>query len=79
MEWLVASLVLSVILTVLLNVLVRAFPGASDRAARRLDDLATPKKDERSRNRVRVYAPWKAMLITSLLLTIALNVLLRLL
>ena len=73
-----ASLVLSVILTVVLNVFLRAFPGASDRAARRLDDVMTPKTGGRRGNRVRVFAPWKSMLVASLLLTIAINVLLRL-
>jgi hypothetical protein len=79
-EWLVASLVLSVVLTVLLNVVIRVFPNAGDRAARRLDEYMTSKADDGGSNdrRVRVVVPWKAMLIGSLILTLFINVLLRL-
>jgi len=76
-EWLVASLILSVVLTVLLNVVIRAFPNASDPAARRLDEYMTSREDSNDR-RVRVVVPWKAMLIGSLILTLVINVLLRL-
>ena len=71
MSWLAASLVLSIVLTIVLNVVIRLFPHTSSRAAQGLSDLAAPRPgDDR---RVRVYAPWKAMLVVSLLLTLALN------
>lgn len=78
MEWLVASLVLSVALTVVLNVLLRVFPHVLDRAADRLDDLTTSKPDDGSHeSRVRVIVPWKAMIVVSVILTLAINVVLR--
>lgn len=75
MDWLVTSIVLSVVLTVVLNVGLRMFPRAGDRAARRLDEAVAPGDDGR---RVRVWFPWKGMLIASVVLTVLLNVVLRL-
>jgi hypothetical protein len=79
-QWLAVSLVLSVVLTVLLNVVLRAFPDLSDRIARGLDHLATPEADDGRPNdrRVRVFVPWTAMIVVSVVLTIVLNVVLRL-
>jgi hypothetical protein len=71
-EWLAVSLVLSVVLTVVLNIVIRAFPHTSERAAQSLAGYAT--RDGDGDRRARVYAPWKAMLVVSLILTIALNV-----
>ena len=80
MRWIVVSLVLSVVLTVVLNVGLRAFPNAGRRAARRLDDLASPSPSvddaRRSERRVRVYVPWKAMIVGSIVLTVVLNLVL---
>jgi hypothetical protein len=75
-EWLVASIVLSIVLTVLLNAVVRVFPDASDRAARRLERLAAPDGERGPGGRTRVYVPWKAMIVVSLLATLALNIVL---
>jgi hypothetical protein len=76
MNWLVASLVLSIVLTVALNVVIRLFPNAPDRVARRLDELDRGQRGpDDDRPRVRVYFPWKWMLVASLLLTLALNLL----
>jgi hypothetical protein len=78
-SWLVVSLVLSVALTVALNVALRLFPGAGAGMARALDDLATSRDDgNEDQRRIRVIFPWKAMLLGSLLLTIVLNLVLRL-
>ena len=71
MSWLGVSIVLSVVLTLVLNAVIRLFPRTSERAATGLADLAAPRPgDDR---RVRVYAPWKAMLVASLVLTLVLN------
>ena len=67
MNWLLVSLVLSIVLTIVLNVALRAFPGNGERVVHRLD----------SGPRVRVFAPWKAMLVASIVLTIVLNVAIR--
>jgi hypothetical protein len=78
MPWLVVSIVLSVILTVVLNVGLRLFPGAGRRAADGMSKLAGPPPDaaRAADGRVRVWAPWKAMILASLLLTIAVNLVL---
>ena len=78
MRWILVSVALSVVLTVLLNVALRATPHAGRRLARRLDDLASPTADDarRHQRRVRVYVPWKAMIIGSVVLTIVLNLVL---
>ena len=76
MSWLVISIGASIVLTVLLNLGLRAFPGAGRRVTsavvepeRRLGDPTRT-----SNRRVRVWAPWKAMIVGSLLLTIVVNV-----
>ena len=77
MDWIVLSLVLSIVLTIVLNVGVRAFPGATERATQRFDRWASEDAGDDRRVRVRVYFPWKAMLIASVVLTIVLNLLAR--
>jgi hypothetical protein len=62
----------SVVLTIVLNLGARAFPRAGERSARRLDDWASAQPSG-----VRVYFPWKAMLVGSIALTIVLNLLIR--
>jgi hypothetical protein len=77
MGWLGVSLLLSVVLTIVLNVAVRAFPGAGERLARRMSELAEPRPGTtRDSSRVKVFVPWKAMLIGSVLLTVLLNLVL---
>ena len=78
MRWLVISVGLSVILTVLLNVGLRAFPDAGRRLARSLTTFTSPGADDARTNdrRVRVFMPWKAMILGSLILTIVVNVVL---
>lgn len=81
MEWLVGSLILSAVLTVVLNVVLHAFPRTSRRAARRLDDLTTPPAGDGpdDESNVRVFFPWKAMIVVSVILTVATNIVIRLL
>lgn len=76
MDWLVTSIALSVVLTIVLNVALRVFPGAGDRAARRLEKAFEPGDHGR---RIRVWFPWKGMLVASVALTVALNLAIRLL
>ena len=81
-QWLVVSIVLSIVLTIVVNAFLWLFPGAgkglSDAVARRADDADRKATQGGDGSRVRVIVPWKAMLIGSLVLTIALNVLLAL-
>jgi hypothetical protein len=85
-EWLVGSLILSAVLTVVLNAFMHAFPRTSRRAARRLDDLMTPRaddgRDDDGRDdepSVRVFFPWRTMIVVSVILTVATNLVIRLL
>ena len=75
MRWLAVSLALSVVLTVLLNVGLRVFPDAGHRVARNVAELTSPTIDDAGRRtrRVRVFVPWKAMILASLILTIVVN------
>ena len=77
MTWLGVSIVLSILLTIVLNVGLRMFPDAGRRLARGLSE-PPPSAGERrqSNHRVRVWAPWKAMILVSVILTIALNLVL---
>ena len=77
-RWLVISVGLSVILTVLVNVGLRAFPETARRLARSLATFTSPTADAARTNdrRVRVFVPWKAMMLGTLILTIIVNVVL---
>jgi len=77
-DWLVVSLALSVVLTVVVNVALRVFPGLGDRIARRLERLATrePGDAPEDERRVRVFVPWKVMIVASVVLTILVNLVL---
>ncbi len=77
MQWLVISVGLSVVLTVLLNVALRAFPGTARRLARSLTTVASSAQEHPPNDRhVRVFVPWKAMVVGSLILTIVVNLVL---
>ena len=76
-SFLVQSLIASAVLTLLLNVLPRLFPSASERAEERAHDYFR-ESIERQQSpeptpRVRVFFPWKAMLIGSIVLTVVVN------
>ena len=86
-DWLLFSIVASVVLTVVLNVGLRLFPGTGrsledlfDRITQRVDapNRADVRAEAPDEPRVRVIVPWKLMLVASLILTIVLNLLLRL-
>ncbi|MBA2610262.1 MAG: hypothetical protein H0U92_15095 [Actinobacteria bacterium] len=71
MSWLVMSLVLSIVLTVGLNLGVRAFPNGARRMEERTGDRVARRTIDAPR--VRVFFPWKAMLIGSIVLTVLVN------
>ena len=71
MHWLVVSIILSVVLTVVLNIGLRLFPDAGERIVRRVSERAN--FDGASRSEGRVFVPWKAMLIASVVLTVVIN------
>ncbi len=81
MSWLAASLVVSVLLTALVNLALWVFPGLRRWLQEGLRRMAEPPTSgaEAATPRVRVIIPWKLMLVASLVLTVAVNVLARLL
>jgi hypothetical protein len=79
--WLAFSIVASVALTLVLNVALRVFPGARLRlydALRRVVEGADRPTDQPDVRGVHVVFPWKAMLVGSLVLTLLINLILRL-
>lgn len=80
-SWLAFSIIASIVLTLVLNVGLRLFPDSADRLRDRLFRLAErpdgEPRDDALRSRTRVIIPWKAMLIGSLVLTLAVNLLLH--
>lgn len=78
MSWLVVSIVLSVVLTVVLNAGLRLFPTANRRVTSAVTkpDWSSPDETRTSARRVRVWMPWKAMIVGSVMLTVVVNVVL---
>ena len=76
-QFLLWSLVGSVVLTLALNLLPALFPNAAAKAERRLMDSLEAQHADRidpATPRLRVFFPWKAMLVASLALTVLVNV-----
>lgn len=73
---LINSVILSVVLTVLLNVIPRFFPRSTQKLEqkvhKKLED-AFRDVEEGKRSRVKVFFPWKSMLLISLVLTVLVN------
>jgi hypothetical protein len=77
MAWLGTSILLSIVLTIVLNVMLRMFPDAGQRVARGFNQPSPPGvgQSRPSTPRLRVWMPWKAMILGSVVLTIVLNLL----
>ncbi len=79
-DFLIQSLIASVVLTVLINIVPRLFPKQTRNAEKRLhekieetfreDDI---RREQGQKPRVKVFFPWKAMLVLSVVLTVILN------
>lgn len=75
-NFLLASIIGSVVLTILLNILPLVFPNAAAKTQRKLEEnarRAIEQHEDEQRPRVKVFFPWKAMLLLSLLLTVLVN------
>ncbi len=75
-NFLMTSIIGSVILTVLLNVLPLMFPNASAKMQKKIEEnakRAIEQHEDDNQPRVKVFFPWKAMLIASLVLTVLVN------
>ncbi len=80
-DFLIQSLIASLVLTVLINVLPRFFPKQTRKVEKKLHDKIEEafKEDDMRREsgnkpRIKVFFPWKAMLVISIVLTVLLNV-----
>ena len=75
-DFLLISIIGSILLTLALNLLPALFPNAAARAERKIIEKMQDTQSDRldpNTPKVRVFFPWKAMLIISLILTIAVN------
>ena len=76
-DWLLFSIVASIGLTAILNLVPMLFPNASRHAQERL--MEQMREQQRRIDapepgpRVRVFFPWKAMLVGSIVLTVIVN------
>jgi len=70
------SIVASVMLTVVLNIMPLLFPNAAAKIQKYIEDnarQAIEQHEDDRRPRVKVFFPWKAMLIGSIVLTVLVN------
>lgn len=75
-NFLLTSLIASVLLTLALNLLPALFPNAAAKAERKMVEAMQDSHQNRvdpNTPKVRVFFPWKAMLIISLVLTVGVN------
>ena len=76
-DFLITSVIASLVLTLALNLLPVLFPNTAAKAERKIaEKMLETHNDSLDPNspKVRVFFPWKAMLIISIILTIAVNI-----
>ena len=76
-NFLLISIIGSIVLTVAINLLPAIFPNAAAKAERKILESVQKTHDNRAdpnAPRVRVFFPWKAMVMISIGLTVAVNV-----
>jgi hypothetical protein len=76
MTWLGVSIVLSLLLTIILNAGLRIFPDAGRRVTRGMPQHSLPGDGVSGPSNHRLWAPWKTMILGSVILTIVLNLVL---
>jgi len=70
------SIIGSIILTIVLNVLPLLFPNAATKIQKKFEKNARrfiEQHEDDNQPRVKIFFPWKAMLIGSLILTVLVN------
>jgi len=75
-DFLLYSIIGSVVLTLVLNLLPLLFPGAAAKLQKKVEEnarRAIEQQEDDNQPRVKVFFPWKAMLIISVVLTILVN------
>ena len=75
-NFLTYSIIGSIVLTIILNVLPLLFPNAAAKMQRKIEENARhsiEQHEDDNQPRVKIFFPWKAMLISSLVLTVLVN------
>ena len=75
-DFILYSIIGSVVLTVVLNALPLLFPNAADKMQRKMEENARRSIEQHQNDdlpKVKVFFPWKAMLIASVVLTVIVN------
>jgi len=75
-DFLIHSIIASIVLTLLINIVPRFFPKTTRKVERSIHEKLEQTLDEQERGegpRVKVFFPWKAMLVISLALTVVVN------
>jgi hypothetical protein len=76
-DFIIYSVVASIVLTVALNILPLLFPSAATKLQKKMEEnvkRAIEQDEDADRPRVKVFFPWKAMLIASIILTVVVNI-----
>ena len=76
-DFLITSVIASLVLTLALNLLPVLFPNVAAKAEQKIAEKMLETHNDRldpTTPKVRVFFPWKAMLIISVILTIAVNI-----
>ena len=75
-NFIIYSIIASIVLTVVLNILPLLFPNTATKLQRKTEEnamKAIAQHEDGNRPRVKVFFPWKAMLIGSIVLTVLVN------
>lgn len=70
------SIIGSIVLTIIINVLPLLFPNAATKLQKKIEENARnaiEQHEDSNQPRVKVFFPWKAMLIGSIVLTVLVN------
>ena len=70
------SIIGSIVLTIIINVLPLLFPNAATKLQKKIEENARnaiEQHEDSNQPRVKVFFPWKAMLIGSIILTVLVN------
>lgn len=75
-DFILYSVIGSIVLTVVLNVLPIIFPRAADKLQHKIEEnarRAIEQHQDDTQPKVKVFFPWKAMLVASIVLTVVVN------
>ncbi len=73
-DFLLVSVIASIALTLLLNLLPALFPNASRRTFEKIQDAMEDNSEPGKGPRIKVFFPWKLMILASIILTVFLNI-----